>query len=131
MGIVPDSTFLIDLYQEESRGEPGPAMHALARCANAPFRIPAVAAAEFLRGAHQATGRRWLGKFARWVAVDARIVFKWVEIQRRRDAQGKPLGSHDAWIAATALVHGCRVMTRDRDYSGIPGLKLGAYAPRG
>lgn len=38
---------------------------------------------------------------------------------------GRMIGSHDLWIAATALTHGLSVATLDtRDFERIPGLRV-------
>lgn len=40
-------------------------------------------------------------------------------------AAGRMIGSHDLWIAATALTHGLSVATLDtRDFERIPGLAI-------
>lgn len=37
---------------------------------------------------------------------------------------GRGLQVADAWIAATALMLGCPLVTHDRDFDGIPGLRV-------
>ena len=37
---------------------------------------------------------------------------------------GRRLSVADAWIAATALYLGCPLATHDRDFIGIPNLRL-------
>jgi len=48
-------------------------------------------------------------------------------LRRRRAKHGKPLSLPDALMAASALRHRCQLLTADRDYSGIPGLKWSHY----
>ncbi len=48
-------------------------------------------------------------------------------LRRRRAKHGKPLSLPDALMAASALRHRCQLLTADRDYSGIPGLKWSNY----
>jgi tRNA(fMet)-specific endonuclease VapC len=43
-----------------------------------------------------------------------------VETQR----QGKTIGDNDLWIAATALVLGATLVTRDPDFGFVPGLTI-------
>jgi tRNA(fMet)-specific endonuclease VapC len=44
-------------------------------------------------------------------------------------ARGVVIGSHDLWIAATALAHGFGVATQnDRDFRRVPGLRLVALS---
>jgi tRNA(fMet)-specific endonuclease VapC len=40
-------------------------------------------------------------------------------------AAGKSIDAHDLWIAATALVHGATVVTRNaRHFKRVPGLEV-------
>ena len=45
-------------------------------------------------------------------------------LRSEREKIGRPLGIADAWIAATALLLDSQLATHDRDFSGIPALKL-------
>lgn len=39
--------------------------------------------------------------------------------------RGQPIGSHDLWIAATAIAHGLTLATGNlRDFERVPGLQL-------
>jgi tRNA(fMet)-specific endonuclease VapC len=40
------------------------------------------------------------------------------------EGQGLNLDDNDLWIAATALTHGYLVVTRDQDFSRVPGLQV-------
>jgi predicted nucleic acid-binding protein len=40
------------------------------------------------------------------------------------EGQGLSLDENDLWIAATALTHGYLVVTRDQDFSKVPGLQV-------
>jgi tRNA(fMet)-specific endonuclease VapC len=45
-------------------------------------------------------------------------------------ARGDVIGSHDLWIAATALTHGFGVATENkRDFDRVPGLRVLALEP--
>lgn len=55
--------------------------------------------------------------------VDKRVADVWAERQARLDRQGRPLPVFDGLIAATAVVHGYGVATRnERDFAafGVP-----------
>src|SRR5262249_37275762 len=46
---------------------------------------------------------------------------RWGEVRFLR--RGQPIGVADAWIAATALLHGCELVTHNPgDFQGISGL---------
>lgn len=62
------------------------------------------------------------------IVVDTCI---WVDIDRGRlmlsDIVGH-IGNEDVWIAATAIQHGYRVLTRNKcDFEDVPGLNLIAF----
>ena len=47
---------------------------------------------------------------------------RWAEIA---SIKGRPMDYHDAWIAATAIIHGILLVTHNRkDFAHIPGLAL-------
>lgn len=53
------------------------------------------------------------------------IIEAWVDVMYRQIRKGSRLEVGDAWVAATALVHDCPVVTNDRkDFGRVEGLKL-------
>ncbi|HVX83943.1 MAG TPA: PIN domain-containing protein [Phycisphaerae bacterium] len=47
----------------------------------------------------------------------------WAEVRAAR--RRRPISAEDAWVAATALVHSCPLVTHDAaDFGGIAGLKV-------
>jgi tRNA(fMet)-specific endonuclease VapC len=53
---------------------------------------------------------------------------RWAEVRFER--RSRPIGVADAWIAATALLAGCGLVTHDAsDFHGITGLTLITEAP--
>ena len=55
---------------------------------------------------------------------------KWAEATRSAIHNGRPIDSADAWVAATALLHGAPLVTHNRrHYTGIDGLTLISEAP--
>lgn len=88
--------------------------------------LSAITWGELRRGAERlAQGRRkeqilaWLEwelpmRFLdRVLPVDTAVADAWGRLQARRDNAGRPIGNLDAVIAATALVHGLTVVTRN------------------
>lgn len=54
---------------------------------------------------------------------DNDITQRWAETKASRQRRGRPTGSEDCWIAATALRHGIPLLTHNaKDYQDIPGL---------
>jgi tRNA(fMet)-specific endonuclease VapC len=98
------------------------------------YAISAVAASELLHriwrtpSAAQRTRRRNFveGVLARFPVVpfDLPVARVHAELTATLLARGRSVGVHDSMIAATALVHGFDVITRDlRSFPKIPGLK--------
>jgi toxin FitB len=50
----------------------------------------------------------------RILSIDSAIADAWGRIVARRDAVGRPIGVSDAFIAATAEVHGLTLVTRNQ-----------------
>lgn len=58
--------------------------------------------------------------------LDLCRMWGWVRAQRR----GRPIDVADAWIAASALRHGCDLVTHNpNDFQGITGLTIITEAP--
>ena len=49
----------------------------------------------------------------------------WAEVMVTARRRGQPIQTADAWIAATALLHGLPLVSHNRkDFAGVPGLTL-------
>jgi tRNA(fMet)-specific endonuclease VapC len=49
----------------------------------------------------------------------------WGSVMAAARRAGRPIGPMDAWVAATALLHGVSLVTNNvSDYAGVPGLAL-------
>ena len=56
---------------------------------------------------------------------DSEVTERWAVVKAARDRIGRPIGSEDCWIAATALRHDIPLATHNgKDYEHIAGLKL-------
>lgn len=56
------------------------------------------------------------------LALDSRVAPHYGRIVADARRAGRRPGTADAVIAATAAAHGIPVVTRDRDFAGIPGI---------
>jgi len=56
--------------------------------------------------------------------VDFEISRRYGRIRRDLRLQGRLLADNDLWIAATALAHDLTLVTRDKHFERVPGLKL-------
>lgn len=49
---------------------------------------------------------------------------RYARIKTHRQTIGRPMDSNDLWIAATTVVLGAVLVTRDIDFAGVPGLSV-------
>ena len=75
----------------------------------------------------------WLRIFlTRFVIVPSSndLILKWAEVMVAARRAGRRLESADAWIAATAVLYGARLISHNAsDYLGVPGLAVITEAP--
>jgi predicted nucleic acid-binding protein len=53
------------------------------------------------------------------ITIDAAIAASWGRLAAALRDAGRATRVNDLWIAATALVHGAAIVTRDRDYETV------------
>lgn len=127
--LILETTFLIDLERELARGERGPAQRFLAANADRRLVVTFTVAGEVAAGIEER--ERWLALLApfRVLGADDEVCWMYGRCYRRLRAAGELIGANDLWIAATALVHGFPVVTRNqRHYRRVPGLEVVGYS---
>ena len=61
---------------------------------------------------------------------DRALCVTWAEVTALTRNNGRPIGCADAWIAATAMLHGIPLITHNReDFAGVDGLAVISEAP--
>jgi predicted nucleic acid-binding protein len=119
-----DTSFLIALEHEVASRRVGPARQFLARNRAEGFSISIVSVAEFAEGYEDAEGvDLFLRKF-RKEPIHVGVAYLNAELQ---SALPRRLGENDAWIAATALYNGRKLVGRDRAFGRVPNLKYIEY----
>lgn len=124
-----DTTFCVDL----SKGVPAAVARAEELDRNHErLGIPAPAFAEFLIGGFAKGGHRLesaidLVSRMEVLPVDEEVALEAARIGGQAIRDGKPIGTLDLLIAATARTRRCAIITRDRDFSAIPGLSIETY----
>ena len=118
-----DTTFFIDLADEKQSRQPGPAEAFLRTHRHMVHQVSVVTIGEFAVGAQAAFVRRFFRGFqprplGRELAIfggrlQAQLPFK--------------LGENDLWIAATALYYELPLVSHDKVFPRIPGLKVLNY----
>jgi tRNA(fMet)-specific endonuclease VapC len=96
--------------------------------------ISVITVSELLHGVHRARGARRTRRRAfveqllarlEPVAITEPVARVHAEVWAALATRGEVIGSHDLWIAATALAHGFGVVTGNtRDFGRVPGLRV-------
>ena len=118
-----DTTFFIDFADEVRAGVPGAASaFVVAHRAHARV-VSTVTIGEFAVGANRAELRLAFRGY-RPLALGRELAIYAGRLQAQLPFE---MGENDLWIAATALYHGLPLVTRDRAFSHVPGLRVRGY----
>jgi predicted nucleic acid-binding protein len=92
--------------------------------------IPVIVLGEFRYGIaqsrHRAAYEQWLKSeldHFEVLPVTAQTTTTYATLRVALKEQGTPIPANDAWIAALALQHKLPVLTRDRHFDAVPGVK--------
>ena len=122
--MLTDTTFWIDLINERRRGRG--AVHAFLAAHRAhSFYVSIVTWGELAEGFER---EAQLNQFLRGVQIlplPRQVVWEGSRVQRTLDSR---LGENDAWIAATALAWGKRLVSRDNAFRRVPRLNVIDYS---
>jgi predicted nucleic acid-binding protein len=78
---------------------------------------------------NEAVLERFIGAFeVDIVEVNRSIAFRYGEIQSELKRKGRPVPANDLWIAASAMERSVELLTFDRDFRHIPGLRLAQWS---
>jgi tRNA(fMet)-specific endonuclease VapC len=127
MAVLIDTSVLVDLERS------GGALEAAA--GNADRAISVITVSELLHGIHRAKTPPVAARRSAFVEavlaavaplpITSAIARIHAEHWAALDDAGTPVGTHDLWIAATALAHGMAVATRNaRDFQRVAGLDV-------
>ena len=135
MGVLIDASVLIDFErgrvdlegQVQGREDEG-------------FFISVVTASELLHAVHRARDPGTRARRSAYVEgvlgslplLPIEVATARLHAQLRADlaAQGRPIGAHDLWLAASCLSHGLTLVTSNlREFRRVPGLELEDWSP--
>ena len=133
MGVLIDASVLI----EHERGRVNLEPH-LAGREQEEFFLSVITASELLHGVHRAADPNVHARRAAFVeAVLERFPLLPVDLATARAhaqlwaglmAEGRLIGPHDLWLAATCLAHGLTMVTANvRDFARVPGLAVESW----
>ena len=123
--MLTDTTFWIDLLEERTRRQSGPAARFIATHRAIRFRVSVVTWGELAVGFNSARDLALTLRGVRLLFLPQQVA--WEASRIEREIAGERLGENDNWIAATARVWGLRLVTRDAAFARVPRLSLVSY----
>ncbi|HEY6348666.1 MAG TPA: type II toxin-antitoxin system VapC family toxin [Candidatus Angelobacter sp.] len=92
--------------------------------------IPVIVLGEYRYGISQSRDRnryeRWLSEYLpkfRILDIDEQTTISYAAVRMELKKAGTPIPSNDVWIAALCRQHSLPVVSRDRHFDAVPGLK--------
>jgi predicted nucleic acid-binding protein len=128
--MILETTFLVDLEREASRGANGAAHAVLSRHESQRLYITPTIAGELAAGASLAERARWEGFVAPFhvLALNRDVCWEYGNAFRYLQANGVLIGANDLWIAAAGIAYGMPVVSRNsRHLSRVPKLEVVGY----
>lgn len=130
MGLILDTSFVIQAEREARRGLSARTEDFLARHAAESFFITFTVAGELACGQSAQIRRDWEHLCRPYPILPWTLEISWQygEIYRSLAAAGTLIGGNDLWIAATAVAHGHGIVTANADeFRRVPGLSVEAF----
>jgi len=127
--MLADTTFLMDFYAERLARRPGPATACLARHRTDAFRISVVSIAEFSAGFPNPLQARVFLDMFHCLRLFSEDAYEAGAIDRELIVLGGRLGEADNLIAGTARYYGMPLVSNDRAFDRVRGLRRIAYQP--
>jgi len=96
--------------------------------------VPVIVLGEYLFGIHQSQLR---ARYEQWLNVNLPVfnvltigretAKQYAEIRRELKMAGQPIPSNDLWIAALTREYGSPLVSRDRHFRAVKGLRLATW----
>ncbi len=129
-GLILETTFLVDLERELTRGVTGPVQAFLEAHGADPLFITFTVAGELAAGVPSHGRNRWeaFTQSFEVLPCTAEVCWQYGQAFRYLQANGRLIGANDLWIAATAIAFSKPLVTRNtRDFRRVPGLEVRTY----
>jgi len=128
--LILETSFLIDLEREHSRGRVGPAVAFLEAHEPARLYLTFTVAGELAAGVSLSDRANWeafLGPFY-ILPSTPEVSWEYGRAYRYLRDNGRLIGANDLWIAATAVANGMPLVTANRKhFAQVPGLDVMGY----
>jgi predicted nucleic acid-binding protein len=125
--MITDTTFLWDYLNEQRNGKSGAASKLIFSYRRQNLRVPVIAAGEISVVFHStASARDWLQNW-KILFLHMGIVDTAAEIDREQIRKGKRLSENDNWIAGFARYYREPLISRDKGFDGIAGIRRVTY----
>ena len=125
--MIIDTTFLIELHQEQARRREGPASRFLATFRASTVRVTIISVGEFAAGFDDLrSARSFLSRFP-LVRLFPEAAFEASRIDRELMQEGLRLGENDNWIAGIARYYGEPLISNDRAFHRVRNLRVYTY----
>lgn len=92
--------------------------------------IPVIVLGEYRYGISQSRDRKryeqWLAEYLpafRILDIDEETTISYAAVRMELKKAGTPIPSNDVWIAALGRQHSLPILSRDRHFDAVPGLK--------
>lgn len=120
---------ILDTNGLSAVAEGEPALEPILREA-AQVAIPVIVLGEYRYGISQSRHRnryeQWLFEYLpkfRILDVDERTTTSYAAVRMELNKAGTPIPSNDVWIAALCRQHSLPIVSRDRHFDAVPGLR--------
>lgn len=125
--MILDTTFLIDLEEELREGRTGRAQRFLAGRRRVQPLVTVISLGEIAAGMEDGEDARYF--LSRWRVLNLRpeIALTAASIDRLLMESGGRLGENDNWIAGFARYYGQPLVSNDRAFDRVPGLRRMSY----
>lgn len=125
--MIADTNFLSDFFRERRRQVIGPARSFLAAYRNEQVRTTIISAGEILPlFRRNVDGWQWLSNWTIYRLHEG-IVDAAADVDRELIASGQRLSENDNWIAGFARFYREPLISRDKDFDRVEGLRRIAY----
>lgn len=125
--MIADTTFFLDLLQERRRGRRGEASALLARHRAQKIRMTIITAGQLAVGfPGSAEAQAWLEGWTIY-RLHLGVALEAAAVDRAQIRAGARLGENDNWIAGFCRYYRMPLLSRDRGFDVVPGLRRIRY----